>query len=90
MHACMPYLQDVEVALKVLPKWVLASSDAVEEQHAIAVYVCGVALPGVPATARYQLLWCLPPTAATCINFTCMLPLAQIDKNWMKVGRTQV
>ena len=39
MHACMPYLQDVEVALKVLPKWVLASSDAVEEQHAIAVYV---------------------------------------------------
>ena len=47
---CMPNLQNVEVALKVLPKGVFASSDAEEEQHAVAEHICGVALSGIPPT----------------------------------------
>ena len=67
------YLQDVEVTLKVLSKWVLASSEAVEEQHAKAEDICAVPLTGVPPAACYQLLWCLPSTAATCHHHTCLI-----------------
>lgn len=60
------YLKNIEVPLIVLSKRVFAGSKAVEEQHAIAEDVCGVSLPSIAPTTRYELLWCLPPTAATC------------------------
>ena len=65
-----PHLQNVEVTLIVLSKGVLASSEAVEEQHAKAEDICAVPLTGVPPAAGYQLLWCLPPTTATCHHQT--------------------
>lgn len=46
-------LEDVEVSLEMLSKGVFASSDAVEEQHAIAEDVSGVCLPGIAPTTRY-------------------------------------
>ena len=59
-------LEDIEVSLIMLSKGVPASSDAVEEQHAIAEDVSSVSLPGIAPTTCYELLWCLPPAAATC------------------------
>ncbi len=46
-------LQDVEVTLVVMPKGVPASSEAVEEQHAIAEDICAVALTSLPPAACY-------------------------------------
>lgn len=46
-------LEDVEVSLIMLSEGVCASSDAVEEQHAIAEDVGGVALASIPPTTRY-------------------------------------
>ena len=76
-------LQDVEVSLIVLSKRVLAGSEAEEEQHAIAEGICGVALPSITPTTRYQLLWCLPSTAATSCIVTMSLTLQRM--NWQHV-----
>ena len=52
-RVCGLDLEDVEVSLIVLSKWVLAGSEAIEEQHAIAEDVCGVSLPSIAPTAGY-------------------------------------
>ncbi len=46
-------LQDIEVTLIVMSKGVLASSEAVEQQHAIAEDVCAIALTSLPPAACY-------------------------------------
>lgn len=59
-------LQDVEVPCIVLPKSVLAPSEAEVGQHAVAEDVSGIALArGAPA-ACYELFRSLPPTATPC------------------------
>lgn len=57
-------LQDVEVPLVVLPKGVLAPSEAEEGQHAVAEDIGSIALACIASTSRDELLWSLPPAAA--------------------------
>ena len=60
------HLQDVVVPLVVLPKRMLATSEAEVRKHGVAEDISGVALARMAAAACYELLRGLPTAAASC------------------------
>ena len=62
--AFLSHLKDVEVPLVVLPKGMLAGSETVEQQHAIAEDVYGIALSRI--TPHCALLAALVPATHCC------------------------
>ena len=62
------YLEDTVVSFKAFSKWMPSSCQAVMKQQTIREDVNTFALPSLSTIAKYELLWCLPPRTATCIE----------------------